>query len=261
MPTTQDTSYPSADAPLAGRIALVTGGAAGIGRAVARSFARRGASVVVTDLDGDGAEQVAQELRGQGARAEAHALDVTDPDAHECLVDDIRSRLGGLHAACNNAGITIAPTPTADLTVEQWTQVRTVDLDGVFYGLRAQLPAMVASGGGVVVAISSIAGTRGLEGMAPYAAAKHGVIGLMKTVSWEYGQQGIRALAVGPAYISTGLEDHMPEDRRASLPGLHALGRMGRPEEVGDLVSWLCTDEAGFLTGSYIPVDGGYLAR
>lgn len=261
MSTIEPTTYRSSGEPLSGRVSLVTGGAAGIGRAVAHSFARRGATVVVTDLDGDGAELVAQDIRGQGGQAEAHALDVTDPEAHERLVSEIRARLGGLHAACNNAGITIDPVPTADLSVEQWTKVRTVDLDGVFYGVRAQLPAMVDSGGGVVIAISSIAGVRGLEGMAPYAAAKHGVIGLMKTVSWEYGHRGIRALAVGPAYISTGLEDHMPPDRKAALPGLHALGRMGRPEEVGDLVSWLCTDEAGFLTGSYIPVDGGYLAR
>ncbi len=140
-------------------------------------------------------------------------------------------------------------------------KVRNVDLDGVFYGVRAQIPAMLRAGGGVIVTISSIAGKRGLFGMAPYAAAKHGVIGLMQTIAWEYGQQGIRALSVGPAYIATGLENNIPVEIRRTLPGMHALGRMGEPREVGDTVAWLSSDQASFLTGSYIPVDGGYLAR
>jgi NAD(P)-dependent dehydrogenase (short-subunit alcohol dehydrogenase family) len=139
--------------------------------------------------------------------------------------------------------------------------VWSVDLDGVLYGVRAQIPAMLRAGGGVIVSTSSIAGERGLWGMLPYSAAKHGVIGMMKTIAWEYGTQGIRALAVGPAYIKTGLEENIPVDVREQLPGMHALGRMGEPREVGDTFAWLSSDQASFLTGSYIPVDGGYLAR
>lgn len=257
----QPAAYPVRIPILQGKVALVTGGAAGIGRAVAHSFAAAGATVVVTDLDGRGAEAVADEIVAHGGAASGRALDVTDPDAHGRLLAEVVDSHGGLDAACNNAGITLHPVPTAELSLDHWEKVRSVDLDGVFYGVRAQLPHLVARGGGTIVAVSSIAGVRGLEGMAPYAAAKHGVIGLMKTVSWEYGEQNVRALAVGPAYISTGLEDHMPPDRKAALPGLHALGRMGQPREVGDLVAWLCSDQASFVSGSYIPVDGGYLAR
>lgn len=153
------------------------------------------------------------------------------------------------------------PSPVAELSLDTWNKVRSVDLDGVFYGVRAQLPLLVERGGGAVIAISSIAADRGLLGMAPYSVSKHGVNGLIKTVAWEYGSQGVRALSVGPAYIATGLEQNLPPEVRDSLPGLHALGRMGRPEEVGDLVAWLSSEQASFLTGSYIPVDGGYLAR
>lgn len=259
--TEDATSYPANTHGLVGKVALVTGAATGIGRAVAHAFARHGASVVVTDIDEDGARRVAREITDRGGEATSHGLDVTRPESHTRVVDFVRETFGSLHAACHNAGITIDPTPTAELSLEQWKSVRRVDLDGVFYGVRAQLPLMVDSGGGAIVAISSIAGARGLEGMTPYAVAKHGVVGLMRTVSWEYGGQGVRAVAVGPAYISTGLEDHMPPERRAALPGMHALGRMGRPEEVGEAVAWLCSDAASFVTGSYIPVDGGYLAR
>lgn len=120
---------------------------------------------------------------------------------------------------------------------------------------------MLRAGGGVIISTSSIAGDRGLEGMLPYSTAKHGVIGMMKTIALEYGMKGIRALAVGPAYIKTGLEQNIPEETRDQLAGMHAVGRMGEPEEVGDTFAWLSSDQASFITGSYIPVDGGYLAR
>ena len=246
---------------LEGKVALVTGGAAGLGKAIAESYAREGASVMVTDIDADGAAEVAAAItEGGGTAASAH-LDTTDPREHLDVVAQVESTFGRLDIAANNAGITIPATPTADLPLEDWERVRSVDLDGVFYGVRAQIPAMLRTDGGVIVTTSSIAGDRGLWGMLPYAAAKHGVVGMMQTIAWEYGEQGIRALAVGPAYIKTGLEDNIPEDVRKQLPGMHALGRMGEPHEVGDTFAWLSSDRASFLTGSYIPVDGGYLAR
>lgn len=246
---------------LEGKVALVTGGGAGLGKAIAESYAREGAKVMVTDINADAAAAVAEAISAGGGTAVSARLDTTDPQQHLDVVAQIEERFGRLDVAANNAGITIPAVPTAELSIEDWTRVRNVDLDGVFYGLKAQLPAMLRAGGGVVVTTSSIAGDRGLWGMLPYSAAKHAVIGMMKTVALEYGTQGIRALAVGPAFIKTGLEDFMPEEARKQLPGMHALGRMGEPREVGDTFAWLSSDQASFLTGSYIPVDGGYLAR
>lgn len=246
---------------LEGKVALVTGGAAGLGRAIAESYAREGATVMVTDINAEGAAAVADAIKGSGGKADSARLDTTDPEQHVDVVTQIESKFGRLDIAANNAGITLPAVPTVDLSIDDWHKVRSVDLDGVFYGLKAQLPAMLRAGGGVIVSTSSIAGQRGLWGMLPYSASKHGVIGMMKTIALEYGEQGIRALAVGPAYIKTGLEDNIPADVRAQLPGMHALGRMGEPREVGDTFAWLSSDQASFLTGSYIPVDGGYLAR
>jgi len=246
---------------LDGKVALVTGAGAGIGRAIAAAYADAGATVMVTDIDTGAAEAVAKEITDGGGTAASAHLDTTEPDQHEAVIAQVEERFGRLDIAANNAGVTVPATPTAELPIEQWQKVRNVDLDGVFYGVRAQIPAMLRAGGGVILVTSSIAGERGLYGMAPYAAAKHGVIGLMQTIAWEYGEQGIRALSVGPAYIKTGLEENIPEDIRRQLPGMHALGRMGEPHEVADAFVWLSSDKASFLTGSYIPVDGGYLAR
>lgn len=246
---------------LEGKVALVTGAAAGIGRTIAETYAREGASVMVTDLNEEGAAAVAAAISQAGGTASSAVLDTTNPQHHVDVVAKVEQTYGRLDIAANNAGITIDATPTADMPIDQWEKVRSVDLDGVFYGVRAQIPAMLRAGGGVILTTSSIAGDRGLWGMIPYAAAKHGVIGMMQTIAWEYGTQGIRALAIGPAYIKTGLEDHLPEDVRKQLPGMHALGRMGEVQEVADTFAWLSSDRASFLTGSYIPVDGGYLAR
>lgn len=246
---------------LNGKVALVTGGGAGIGRAIAHAYARAGASVMVTDVNPDTAEQVATAITESGGTAASMRLDTTDPAQHAEVVEQIENRFGKLDLAVNNAGVAVPPAPTAEVPLDRWEFVRSVDLDGVFYGVRVQIPAMLRAGGGVIITISSIAGVRGLVGMTPYTAAKHGVIGIMRTIAWEYGQQGIRTIAVGPAYIATGLENNLPEEARQQLPGLHALGRMGEPHEVADAVTWLSSDQASFLTGSYIPVDGGYLAR
>ena len=246
---------------LEGKVALVTGGGAGLGKAIAESYAREGAKVMVTDINQESAAAVASAISDNGGTAASALLDTTDPQQHLDVVAQIEEKFGRLDIAANNAGITIPAVPTVDLSIEDWTRVRNVDLDSVFYGLKAQLPAMLRAEGGVIVTTSSIAGERGLWGMLPYSAAKHAVIGMMKTVALEYGTQGIRALAVGPAFIKTGLEDFMPEEARKQLPGMHAVGRMGEPHEVGDTFAWLSSDQASFLTGSYIPVDGGYLAR
>ncbi|HAN23735.1 MAG: short-chain dehydrogenase [Microbacterium sp.] len=243
------------------RTALVTGAGRGIGRACALALAETGVAVLVTDLDGDAADAVRAEIADRGGVALAQALDTTSSEEHARAIDLVSAHWGGLDVAVNNAGITQPATDTADISPAQWRRVLDVNLDGVFYGVRLQLPALLERGGGVIVTISSLGGVRGLVGMSPYAAAKHAINGLMKTVALEYGSRGVRALAVGPAYVATGLERNLPADVQASLPGLHALNRIGQPEEIGAAVAWLASPAASLITGSYIPVDGGYLAR
>lgn len=243
------------------RTALVTGAGTGIGRATVLALAADGVAVLATDVDAAAAERTAAAARDAGGTADARSLDVTSSADHAAAIGFVDREWGGLDIAVNNAGITTPATPTADLTDEQWRRVLDVDLDGVFKGVRLQIPAMLRRGGGAIISLSSLGGVRGLVGMAPYTAAKHAINGLMQVIAWEYGSQGIRALAVGPAYIATGLEQNLPADVRDALPGLHALARMGRPEEVASAIAWLASPAASFLTGSYIPVDGGYLAR
>ncbi|MDN4473008.1 SDR family NAD(P)-dependent oxidoreductase [Demequina zhanjiangensis] len=241
--------------------ALVTGAGAGIGAASARSLARNGAKVLVTDINLEAAQRTADEITAAGGVAIAAALDASSNDDHVAAVALAEKEFGGLDIAINNAGLTIPSTPTADVTDAQWHKVIDVDLTGAFYGVRAQIPALQRAGGGTIITVSSIAGERALVGMSPYSAAKHAVVGLMQTVAWEYGKDGIRALSVAPGFIATGMEANLDDETAASLPGLHALNRLGRPEEVGDAIAWLAGPQASFISGSYIPVDGGLLAR
>ncbi len=241
--------------------AIVTGAGAGIGEATARALAARGVAVLVTDIDEAAAARVAEAIAADGGTARSARLDTTDAAQHAAAIELVEREWGGLDIAVNNAGIATPPSPIAEMTDETWHRVIDVDLHGVFYGVRLQIPAMLRRGGGAIVTVSSLAGVRGLPGMAAYTASKHAVVGLTKNIALEYGEQGIRALAVGPAYIRTGLEQNLPPEVRDSLPGLHALGRMGEPAEVGEAIAWLASPEASFLTGSFIPIDGGYLAR
>ena len=246
---------------LQGKIALVTGAGAGIGRAIAKRLAEAGATVIASNRTLEHVVSLVEEITEVGGTAWSAALDVTDPEQHEQLIKTILEKHGRLDIAVNNAGVTIPATPTAELTNDQWKFIIDVDLNGVFFGIRSQIPAMIQSGGGTIVAISSIAADRALPGMSPYSAAKHAVNGLIKTIAWEYGQQGVRALSVGPAFIKTGLEANQPKKVQEALPGMHALNRLGEPSEVADVVAWLVSDQASFMTGSYIPVDGGFLAK
>jgi len=243
------------------RTALVTGAGRGIGAATAKALAADGVAVLVTDIDADAAAQTAAEVAAAGGTAMHAVLDTTSQEAHARAIETVERVWGGLDIAVNNAGIAAPATPAAELSDQQWRRVLDVDLDGVFYGVRLQIPALLRRGSGTIIALSSLGGVRGLPGMAAYTAAKHGVNGLMQAVALEYGAQGVRALAVGPAYIETGLERNLPPERREGLAALHALNRMGQPEEVASAIAWLASPGASFITGSYIPVDGGYLAR
>jgi NAD(P)-dependent dehydrogenase (short-subunit alcohol dehydrogenase family) len=248
---------------LEGKTAIVTGAASGIGRAVALAFARDGARVVVSDLAEEGGRETVDLIGRATPGAECIFVrgDAARPADHEALVEAAVARFGALHIACNNAGIGGELNPVAEMSVEGWQRVVELNLSGVFYAMRAQLPRMLDAGGGAIVNMASILGQVGTPRSAAYVAAKHGVVGLTQTAALEYAARGVRVNAVGPGYIDTPLLKNLSDEARAGLVALHPIGRLGRAEEVAELVVWLSSDRASFVTGAYYPVDGGYLAR
>jgi NAD(P)-dependent dehydrogenase (short-subunit alcohol dehydrogenase family) len=247
---------------LTGKVAVVTGAGSGIGEACATLMAARGAKVLVADIEAEHAESVAKAITAEGGVALAASVDVTDPAAVEAMVATAVDELGGLDVAVNNAGIGGPSAPTGDYPVDGWRTVISVNLDGVFYCTREEIRAMRERGGGSIVNMASILGSVGFANSAAYVSAKHGVVGLTKNAALEHAADGIRVNAVGPGFIRTPLvEASMDAEALAFLEGLHALGRLGTSEEVAELVAWLASDAASFVSGSYYPVDGGYLAR
>jgi NAD(P)-dependent dehydrogenase (short-subunit alcohol dehydrogenase family) len=246
-----------------GKVALVTGAASGIGRAVGLGFAQAGASVVVSDVDDIGGQETVRLILDAGGAAAYFHADVSNPAACQSLVDFTIQTYGRLDFACNNAGIGGESNPSGDYSVEGWDKVIGINLSGVFYCMRFEIPAMLQNGGGAIVNMASILGQVAFAGAPAYVAAKHGVVGLTKNAALEYGQKGIRINAVGPAFIHTPLIAALENDPdlNAMLVGLHPIGRLGQPEEVAELVLWLSSEQASFVTGAYYPVDGGYLAR
>ncbi len=242
---------------LEGKVAIVTGGGSGIGRATAQAYARAGARVVVADLDEDGARETVRLIAGDGGEAVAIRTDVSDPQHCSAVVGTALDRFGRLDCACNNAGIGGEAAPVADMSVEAWNKVIAVNLSGVFYGMKCQIPAMLQSGGGSIVNMGSVLSSVGFAASSAYVSAKHGVVGLTQNAALEYAAQGIRVNAVGPAFIRTPLISGLEEAVRP----LHPMGRLGTPEEVANLVVFLSSGLASFITGAYYPVDGGYLAR
>lgn len=250
---------------LNGKTALVTGGASGIGRAIALAYAREGAAVVVGDIDEAGGRDTVANIESSGGRARYEFIDVTRAEHHLAVIDIVKRTFGALHVACNNAGISRGPSgtylPLAEVELGDWARIIDVNLSGVFYGMRAQIPALMEAGGGAIVNVASVMSQVARQGISAYVASKHGVLGLTRAGALDYASHGIRVNAIGPGYVDTPLLRARTGFERTVLKGLHPVGRLGEAGEIAALALWLSSDQASFVTGAYFPIDGGFLAQ
>lgn len=243
------------------KVALVSGAGSGIGRAIALLYAREGAKVVVADRNSASGEQTCAQIFAAGGDAIFQQAEATSDDDHQKLIKVATQHYGGLHIACNNAGVGGPVASVADTSLEDWRRIIDINLSGVFYAMRRQLPALLASGGGSIVNIASVMSQAGFAGQSAYTASKHGVLGLTRSAGLEYATNGVRVNAVGPGFIETPLLQSLTPEHRQAMIKHHPIGRMGQPDEVAELVIWLSSDKASFVTAAYYPIDGGYLAR
>ncbi len=253
---------------VANKVALVTGAGAGIGRATAIKFAAEGAKVVVSDITVEGGRETVAMIERAGAAAVFIAADVSDPGQVQALMGATIETFGRLDCACNNAGIEGQIAPLAAQPIENYDRIMSINAKGTFLCLRAEIPQMLKSGGGAIVNLSSVAGLIGFPGLSAYVASKHAVNGLTKNAALEYGKQGIRVNSVCPGGIDTRMLDSLAKQATAGaqtahqmMDPLHPIGRIGTPDEVAELIVWLCSPRAAFVTGAIIPVDGGFVAQ
>jgi NAD(P)-dependent dehydrogenase (short-subunit alcohol dehydrogenase family) len=246
---------------LADRVALVVGASRGIGAEAARAFARAGAAVALAARDERALSSVAGEIEAEGGRAVVIPADVTDPASMERLVGRTLEALGRLDAALNNAaGGGHPPTPLAEVRVDDFDSALQVSLRGVFLGMKFEIPAMLESGGGAIVNMASTAGLEAVGGLAGYVSSKHGVIGLTKVAALDYGERGVRVNAIAPGPILTDRLAEAGEEMQRRAGMAMPMRRIGQVHEVAAAVVWLCSEQASFITGATLPVDGGKLA-
>ena len=246
------------------RVALVTGAATGIGRAAALAFADEGANVVVADIDDERGNKVAAEVEALGVEAMFVHADISRRDEVDELVNRTVERFGRIDYAFNNAGIEGTPAPADECTHENWDRTIATNLTGVFSCMHAEIPKMLAQGGGAIVNNASVAGLVGFAGIPAYTASKHGVVGLTRNAALDYATRNIRVNAVCPGVIDTemvGRFTHHDAEAMRDLTKTEPIGRLGTPEEIADAVVWLCSERASFVTGQAIAVDGGFVAQ
>lgn len=246
---------------LNGKVAIITGAAKGIGEATAKLFAKEGAKVVVSDVDEENGKKVVEGIKKAGGEVIFVKADTSSPDDNKNLVKKTVKEFGALHIAVNNAGIGGPLAKTADYPIDGWKQVIDINLSGVFYGTKFQIPEIIKAGGGSIVNIASILGQVGTANSPAYVAAKHGVVGFTKTAAIEYAEEGVRVNSVGPGYIKTPLLSALDDETLEYIKGLHPMKRLGESNEVAELILWLASEKSSFVTGNYYAVDGGYLAR